>query len=73
LTLRVVSTEDGIFPTEQACIMNKLCIFIGMSALGWVGWWLGEKIGIMTAFVVSGIASMAGAYAGWRINRDYFQ
>ena len=51
--------------------MNKLCIFIGMTVLGWVGWWIGGKIGFMTAFVLSGIGSMAGVYVGWRINRDY--
>ena len=53
--------------------MNKLCIFIGLSVFGWVGWWLGEKNGVMTAFVVSGIASLVGVYAGWRIYRDFFQ
>jgi len=26
----------------------------------------------MTAWVLSGICSMAGVYVGWRINRDFF-
>ena len=52
--------------------MNKLCIFIGMTVLGWVGWWLGAKMGFTTGFVLSGIGSVVGVYAGWRINRDYF-
>ena len=51
--------------------MNKLCIFIGMTVLGWIGWWIGNKIGFMTGFVLGGIGSMAGVYVGWRINRDY--
>jgi len=51
--------------------MNKLCIFIGMTVLGWIGWWIGDKIGFMTGFVLSGIGSVAGVYVGWRINRDY--
>ena len=52
--------------------MNKLCILIGTTVLGWVGWWLGEQLGgEMTAFVVSGIGSIAGVYLGWRIARDY--
>ena len=52
--------------------MKKLCIFVGMTILGWIGWWLGNKIGIMTAWVFSGIGSMAGVYVGWHINRDYW-
>ncbi len=51
--------------------MNKLCIIIGMTVLGWVGWWLGAYFGVLTGFVLSGIGSMAGVYLGWRINRDY--
>ena len=52
--------------------MNKLCIFIGMTVLGTVGWWLGEMVGFMTAVILSGIGSVAGVYVGWRIARDHF-
>jgi hypothetical protein len=51
--------------------VNKLCIFLGMTILGWTGWWIGARVGLMTAFILSGIGSMVGVYAGWRINRDY--
>ena len=52
--------------------MVKLCILIGSTVLGWVGWWLGEKVGDMTgALVLSSIGSLAGAYLGWRVVRDY--
>ena len=40
--------------------MNKICIFLGMTVFGWLGWWVGENIGFMTAFVLSGIASIVG-------------
>jgi hypothetical protein len=53
--------------------MNKLCIFVGMTVVGSIGWWLGSKVGFMTAFVVSGIGSMIGVYLGWRFNRDYME
>ena len=53
--------------------MSKLCIFIGMTVAGWIGWWLGERFGMLTAFVLSGVGSMVGVYAGWRISRDYFE
>lgn len=51
--------------------MHKLCIFIGVTVFGWVGWWMGDKIGFTTGFVLSVIGSIAGVYIGWRINRDY--
>ena len=51
--------------------MNKICIFVGMTVLGWIGWWIGSKLGLMTAFVLSGVGSLIGVYVGWRINRDY--
>ena len=53
--------------------MTKLCIFLGMTLLGWVGWWLGEFVGFTTAFVLSGVGSMIGVYVGWRIARDHFE
>ncbi len=50
--------------------MCKLCIFVGMTALGSLGWWLGAKVGFMTGYFIGGIGSMAGVYLGWRIHRD---
>ncbi len=52
--------------------MNKVFIFVGMTLLGWVGWWAGSSLGVMTAYVGSGVGSLLGVYVGWRINRDYF-
>jgi hypothetical protein len=51
--------------------MKKLCIIIGIIVFGWIGWWIGAKIGVMTAYVLSALGSMAGVYVGWRIYRDY--
>ena len=49
----------------------KLCIFIGVNVGGMIGWWLGEHVGIMTAFLVSGVGSVLGVYGGWRVAREY--
>ena len=49
----------------------KLCIFIGVNVGGMAGWWLGEHVGLMTAFLVSGAGSVLGVYAGWRVAREY--
>jgi hypothetical protein len=51
--------------------MKKLCIIIGITVFGWIGWWIGAKIGFTTAYVLSILASMAGVYVGWRVYRDY--
>jgi hypothetical protein len=53
--------------------MRKLLILIGVTLLGWMGWWLGARFGLMTGYILSGIGSMAGAYLGWRLHRDYFE
>lgn len=51
--------------------MKKICIIVGWTILGWVGWIVGAKIGFMTAFILSGIGSIAGIYVGFRIYRDF--
>ncbi len=53
--------------------MRKLFAFLGATVLGWVGWWLGAFVGVMTAFFVSMVGTGVGMYAGARIARDYFE
>lgn len=38
--------------------------------LGGVGWWLGAKVGLFTALVVSCVGSAGGLYAGRRIQKN---
>ena len=47
--------------------MSKVLTFLGASVGGAVGWWLGARIGMMTAFVVSTLGTGVGMYAGRRI------
>ena len=52
--------------------MKKLCLIIGVTAFGWIGWWIvNAKIGFITAYVLSIFAGMVGVYVGLRIYRDY--
>jgi hypothetical protein len=51
----------------------KLCIFVGVNVGGAIGWWLGERFGIMTAFWLSGAGSIAGVYAGWKFAKSYLE
>ena len=40
--------------------------FLGMSIGGWIGWWAGEHVGLMTAFMLSMVGTGAGLYFGRR-------
>lgn len=42
--------------------MERLIVFIGASVGGALGWWLGERVGLMTAFFVSTVGTGAGIY-----------
>jgi hypothetical protein len=39
--------------------------------LSTIGWWLGAKVGIITAYVLSTVAGGYGLWLGRRISRDY--
>ena len=49
----------------------KLLIFVGINLGGYVGWELGERFGMMTAFLLSSAGSVAGVFAGWWVARKY--
>lgn len=44
--------------------MSKLLTFLGATVGGAIGWWLGARVGIMTAFFVSMLGTGVGIYAG---------
>jgi hypothetical protein len=43
-------------------VIGWLAAFIA----GWFGWWLGAKVGLGAAVVLSAVAGGAGMYAGYR-------
>lgn len=47
--------------------MSKLLMWLGASLGGAIGWWLGARVGTMTAFVVSMVGTGVGIYAGRRL------
>jgi hypothetical protein len=51
--------------------MKKLFVLIGATVGSYLGWWLGARIGIMTAFMVSTVFSGVGMYAGARAAHNY--
>jgi hypothetical protein len=51
--------------------MTKLCIFGGTTVASYLGWWLADRCGcgFFGQLIWSGIASMFGVYAGWKLAR----
>lgn len=53
--------------------MKNLLALVVSTVFGWGGWVLGAKIGFMTAYFASGIASILGFYVGWKITRKLIE
>lgn len=51
--------------------MHKLLGFTGGIIGSYAGWWMGEGVGIMTAFILSTIFAGAGIYLGRRVASHY--
>jgi hypothetical protein len=51
--------------------VGKLLGFIGATIGGTIGWWLGERVGLMTAFMISIVGTGLGMYAARRLFSDY--
>lgn len=53
--------------------MNKLCIFTGVTVCGFLGSLLAGALGMewfsLGGFLLSGLGSMVGVYAGWKVAR----
>lgn len=48
--------------------MRKLLVTRLMIVGGWIGWWLGDQVGLMTAFILSMIGTGFGMYFGRRLS-----
>jgi uncharacterized membrane protein YeaQ/YmgE (transglycosylase-associated protein family) len=46
--------------------MTKLFGFIGATVGSSIGWWIGQRAGIMTAFMLSIVGTALGLYLGRR-------
>jgi hypothetical protein len=51
--------------------MKKLCVMIGSTIGGSLGWAAGAPIGTMTAFMISMVGTGIGMYAGFRFADRY--
>ena len=53
--------------------MMKLCILVGTTVGGFVFGYAGDVLGMsfMWSFILSGVGSVLGVYAGWKIALRY--
>lgn len=49
--------------------MEKLLVMIVSTVGSAIGWWLGARVGIMTAFMVSVLGLALGVWGGRRLAR----
>lgn len=52
--------------------MEKVLVFLGLSAGGWIGCVTGARFGLFAAFLLCVVGTALGLYLGRRIARDHF-
>jgi len=50
--------------------LKPILKMLGLSLGGWVGWWLGDHIGLITAYFLSLFGAATGLYMARQIARD---
>ncbi len=53
--------------------MGTLMALVGTTIGGALGWWLGARVGMMTAFMVSMVGTGVGLYAARRFVSTYLE
>lgn len=53
--------------------MGKVMALVGTTIGGGIGWWLGARVGIMTAFFASVVGTGVGLYAARRFVSEYLE
>lgn len=53
--------------------MTKLCIFVGMTIVSTIFWYLGELVGFefFGCFMLSGVGSIVGVWVGWKVAQRF--
>ena len=53
--------------------MKKILIIIWISIGSWIGWWIGDHAGIMTAYLLSVAGGAVGLYFGRKFMMNYME
>ena len=52
--------------------ISRILWFLGATAGGAVGWWLGNLVGTMTAVILSALGTGVGIYLARRFSAEHF-
>jgi len=63
----VVSRQRSPAPPSNGGRVNGLFGWVGASIGGALGWWVGDREGLFTAFLVSMVGTGVGLYLGRRM------
>jgi len=55
---------DAPSATHAGVVMEKMLVVLASTVGSSVGWWLGARLGLMTAFVLSIVGLGVGVWAG---------
>ena len=58
-------------PNKKGQTMTRLLGLIGATIGSAIGWWLGARVGLMTAFLISTLGTGFGLYYGTRLARHW--
>ena len=53
--------------------MKKAVLLTSILVFSWFGWTLGDRFGIMTAYLMSFAGSLIGVYIGVKVKRNYLE
>ncbi|HKT31093.1 MAG TPA: hypothetical protein VJS89_01215 [Gammaproteobacteria bacterium] len=53
--------------------MKKLIMLLAVIILSGIGWALGRRAGMVSAWLLSSLGAILGVYLGWRISRAYLE
>ena len=75
LTPDAQAEDCTAFGRGPRSVMAKLCIFVGCIVFSLLFGWGSDALGasFFVSFLVSGVGSVIGCWAGWELWRRFFQ
>ena len=50
--------------------MKKIILLTSITIFSWLGWMLGDRFGLMTAYLLSFAGSLVGVYVGVKVRAN---
>ena len=53
--------------------MKKIILLTSITIFSWLGWAMGARFGLVSAYMLSFVGSLVGVYAGVKLNRNLME